>query len=66
MWRDYPFTQRHKTTERAVGGWVGDEVGGDKEGGLGVLDKILKRGRVDNIGGLHKKGGEVYSKQMIF
>ena len=36
MWRDHPFIQRNKTTERAVG-W-GLEVTGK-----GGLDKILKR-----------------------
>ena len=49
----HPKTQDNRKSS----GWVGDEVGGDREGGLGVLDKILKRGRVGNIGGLHKIGG---------
>ena len=37
MWRDHPFGQRNKTTERAVG--VG--VGGDRGGGIG---QNLKKG----------------------
>ena len=32
MWRDHPFRQRNRTTERAVG--VG--VGGDREVGAGL------------------------------
>ena len=41
MWRDHPFSQRNKTTERAVG--VG--VGGNKEegGGGGGVGQNLKK-----------------------
>ena len=39
MWRDHPFSQRNKTTERAVG--VG--VGVNMEGG-GVGQNLKKRG----------------------
>ena len=52
MWHDHPFSQRSKTTERAVG--VG--VGGDREeeGGWTKFEK----GRVGNVGGggLQKMG----------
>ena len=52
MWRDYPFSQINKTTERAVG--VG--VGGDRERGWGGGQK-LKRGGRQCRGNLHKIGG---------
>ena len=56
MWHDHPFSQRNKTTERAVG--VG--VGGDREeqgragkgGRVGGQD--LKKGSRQYIGGLYK------------
>ena len=44
MWRDHPFSQRNKTTERAVGVWVGDDK---EEGGW----TKFKKGGVGNIGG---------------
>ena len=43
MWHNHPFSQRNKTTERAVGVGVGGNM---DERGLG---KIWKRG-VGNIG----------------
>ena len=46
MWRDHPFSQRNKATERAVGVEVGDE----EEGGGGGGTKFEKKG-VGNIGG---------------
>ena len=53
MWRDHPFSQRNRTTDRTLGGW-GLEVTG-KLGG-GAWTKFEKRG-VGNIGGgLHKIG----------
>ena len=33
MWRDQPFSQRNKTTKRAV--WEGVGVGNDREEGVG-------------------------------
>ena len=36
MWRDHPFNQRNKTTERTVG----MEVGGDRDVGESGLDNI--------------------------
>ena len=51
MWCDDPFSQKNKTTERAMG--VGAGVGGNREGGF---DKILKWW-FGNIVGLHKIGG---------
>ena len=36
MWRDHPFSQRNKTTERTVG----MEVGGDRDVGESGLDNI--------------------------
>ena len=39
MWRDHPFSQKNKTTKRAVG--VG--VGGDREGGGRVGQNLKKR-----------------------
>ena len=40
MWRDHPFSQRNRTTERTVG--LGFES--DREvGGMGGLNKISKR-----------------------
>ena len=36
MWRDHPFSQKNRTTERTVG----VEVGGDREMGWGGVDKI--------------------------
>ena len=44
MWHDHPFSQRNKTTERAMGVGVGD----DRE--RGGLDKFEKGG-VGSIGG---------------
>ena len=44
MWRDHPFSQRDKTTERAVG----LEVGGDRERGVGQIWK----GGIGNMGGM--------------
>ena len=35
MWRDHPFSQRNRTTERTVG----VEVGGDRQMGERRLDK---------------------------
>ena len=48
MWRDHPFSQRNRTTERTVGlGFESDkEVGGD-----GGIKQNFKKG-VDNIGGM--------------
>ena len=42
MWRDHPFSQRNRTTERTVG--VG--VGSDREvwGRVGVVGQNLKKG----------------------
>ena len=40
MWCSHSFSQRNKTTERAVGGG-GGEIGDDRERG-GGLDKNLK------------------------
>ena len=40
MWRDHPFSQRNKATERAVGVEVGDE----EEGGGGGGQNLKKRG----------------------
>ena len=40
MWCDHPFSQKNKTTERAVGVAVGD----DREGGGGGQN--LKKGRL--------------------
>ena len=45
MWCDHLFSQRNKATERAVGMGVRD----DRKRGL---DRIFKKGEVDNIGGL--------------
>ena len=60
-WRDHPFNQRNRTTERTVGVGVrgGREVGGG--GGQGArLDKIWKKEvGVGNISSLHKTGGWV-------
>ena len=62
MWRDHPFSQKNRTTERTVG--VG--VGGDREvcvcvcvceRGGGVVGKNLKRQYKGGGGGLHKIGG---------
>ena len=53
MWRDHPFSQRNKTTERAVG--VG--VGGDKEEGGGGGWTKFEKGGVGNI------RGKVFIKQ---
>ena len=48
MWRDHPFSQRNRTTERTVA----VEVGGGREVGERGLDKFEKGGRgVSNIGG---------------
>ena len=46
MWRDHPFSQRHRTTERAIGMGVGGDRG---VGGGGGLEKKMKKG-VGNIG----------------
>ena len=51
MWRDHPFSQRNRTTERTV--VVG--AGVDKKVGVGGA-RDLKKG-VDNIGGSSKIGG---------
>ena len=40
MWHNHPFSQRNKTTERAVG--VG--VGGKREWGGGGIGQNLKKG----------------------
>ena len=40
MWRDHPFSQKKKTTERAVG--VGVE--GEREGGGGGVRNLKKAG----------------------
>ena len=50
MWHNHPFSQRNKTTERAVGVGVGGNM---EERGLG---KIWKR-EVGNIGVFYKIGG---------
>ena len=39
MWRDHPFRQRNKTSERAVG----VRVGGDRERGGGGVGPNLKK-----------------------
>ena len=46
MWHNNPFSQRNKTTKRAVG----VEVGGEGWWGLGVGQNLIKAG-VGNIGG---------------
>ena len=51
MRRNHLFSQRSKTTERAVGVGAGD----NKEQGR-VWTKFEKEG-IGNIGGLHKIGG---------
>ena len=40
MWRDHPFSQRNRTTEKTVG--VG--FGGDRKVGGGEVGQNLKRG----------------------
>ena len=54
MWRDHPFNQRSKTTERAVG------VGMGVHRRDGRLDKVGKGGR-QYKGGLQKIGGYDFS-----
>ena len=53
MWRDHPFSQRNKTTERAVGVGVGVSMV------AGVGQNLKKRDRGGGVGniGLHKIGG---------
>ena len=53
MWRDHPFGQRNKTTERAMG--VG--VCGDRRGEVG--QNLKKKGGQAIQGGLHNKIGRV-------
>ena len=56
LWRDHPFIQRNRTTERTVG--VG--VRGDRELGGGGWTKFeKKRGGVGNIGGGSSKNRAV-------
>ena len=50
MWHNYPFSQRNKKIEKAVG----VAVGGDRERGSG---QNLKSGGSQYRGGLHKIGG---------
>ena len=50
MWRDHPFSQKNKTTKRAVGA----EIGGDMERGVG---QNLRKGGVGNIGRVFIKYG---------
>ena len=50
MWCDHPFAQRNKTTERAEGLEVGEDMGGG-----GGWTKFEKGG--GNIGGLHNIRG---------
>ena len=47
LWRDLPFSQRNKTTEKTIG----VEVRGDREMGKGRFEKGVKQ-----YGGLHNKG----------
>ena len=46
MWRDHPFSQRNKTTERTLG--VGVAVNREMGGGSG--QNLKKGGEVGNIG----------------
>ena len=39
MWHDHSFSQRNKTTERAVGLGVGADREGREEGGVQILKK---------------------------
>ena len=39
MWHDHSFSQRNKTTERAVGLGVGADREGREEGGVPILKK---------------------------
>ena len=50
IWPDHPFSQRNRTTERAVGWGGGVEVTGK-----GGWTKFEKRGGVGNIGGFFIK-----------
>ena len=47
MWRDHPFSQRHRTTEWAIGMGVGGDRG---VGGGGGLEKKNEKEGVGNIG----------------
>ena len=49
MWHDHPFSQRNKTTERALGLWVG----GNRKGGWTQFKKGGRQYRWD----LHEIGG---------
>ena len=49
MWHDHPFSQRNKTTERALGLWVG----GNRKGGWTQFEKGGRQYRWD----LHEIGG---------
>ena len=52
MWHDHSFSQRNKTTERAVGLGVGADREGREEGGV----QILKKEGETIWGGLYKVG----------
>ena len=48
MWRDHPFSQKNRTTERTVR----VKVGGDREMGWGGVEWTkFEKGWVGNIGG---------------
>ena len=56
MWCDHPFSQKNKTTERAVGVAVGD----DREGGWTKFEK----GEVANIGAHCAQNNKLWKKSL--
>ena len=63
MWCNHPFSQKNKTTERAVGVGVGD----DREGGGGGRGWTkFEKGEVANIGAHCAQNSKLWKKVYIY